>query len=109
MKKYLTAIMTSSAVAAFCAFLVFLIDLATFGRGGKVCGIWENTFQEYEGTARGLVLMGYMDMLCILLSLAIFGLLVLALFKHYGYRVLLIPMAGIVLFFAIGHRFLCFI
>ena len=109
MKKYLTPIMTCSAVAAFCAFLVFLIDLAIFDRGGKVCGIWERTFQEYEGTNRGLVLMANMDILCILVSLAIFGLLALALFKHYGYRVLLIPIAGVVLFVAIGHRLLCFI
>ncbi len=109
MKKYLTAIMTCSAAVAFCAFLVFLIDLAIFGRGGKACCIWERSFQEYEGTARRLVLMANMDMLCILLSLAIFGLLVLVLFKHYGYWVLLIPIAGIVLLIAIGHRFLCFI
>lgn len=109
MKKYLTTIMTCSAVATFCAFLVFLVDLAIFGRGGKVCGIWESTFQEYAGTNRGLVLMANMDTLCILLSLAIFGLLILALFKRYGYRVLLIPIAGAVLFVAIGHRFLCFI
>ncbi len=109
MKKYLTPIMACSAAVAFCAFLIFLIDLAIFGRGGKVCGIWEKTFQEYEGTNRGLVLMANMDLLCILLSLAIFGLLVLALFKHYGYRVLLLPIGGLVLFFAIGHRFLCFI
>ncbi len=39
MKKYLMPIMACSAVAAFCAFLVFLIDLAIFDRAGTVYGI----------------------------------------------------------------------
>ena len=101
--------MSFFAAVAFCVFLVFLVDLAIFDRVGKACGIWESTFQAYEETARGLVLMANMDMLFILLSLAIFGLLILILFKHYSYRVLLIPILGIVLFFVIGYRFLCFI
>ena len=96
MKKYLMPIMSSLATVAFCTFLIFLIDLAIFGRGGKTCGIWESIFQEYNGTARGLVLMANMDLAFILLSLAIFGLLVLILFKHCGYRVLLIPILGVV-------------
>lgn len=109
MKKYVSAILFCTATVAFCSFLIFLMDLAVFGRGGKVCGVWDGLFVAHMGTTRELVLMANMDICCILLSLFVCGLLMLRLFRCHGYRVLVIPIAGIILFFAVGRYFLCFI
>lgn len=107
MKKYVPIILACVAAVAFCVFLVFLIDLSGFDRIGKMCSIWENTFREYEGTRRAAALMAQMDMLCILLSLLIFGILVLELFLRYKYWVMLIPVIGLFLFFLVGPVILC--
>lgn len=109
MKKYVSAILSCTAIVAFCSFLIFLMDLAVFGRGGKACGIWDGLFVAHMGTTRELVLMANMDICCILLSLFLCGLSILILFRRHGYRVLFIPIAGGILFFAVGRYFLCFI
>lgn len=107
MKKYVPIILACVAAIAFCAFLVFLFDLSGFDRIGKMCSIWENTFREYAGTRRGAALMSRMDMLGILLSLLIFGVPVLELFTKYRYWVMLIPVAGVLLFFSSAPMILC--
>lgn len=107
MKKYVHIILACVAVIAFCAFLVFLFDLSGFDRIGKMCSIWESTFREYAGTARGAALMSRMDMLGILLSLLIFGVPVLELFTRYKYWIMLIPVIGFILFLFIAPITLC--
>lgn len=107
MKKYVPIILACAAAIAFCAFLVFLFDLSSFDRIGKMCSIWESTFREYAGTARGAALMADMDMLCILLSLLIFGIPMLELFLRYKYWVMLIPIIGFILFLFIAPITLC--
>lgn len=109
MKKYVPIILACVAVIAFCAFLVFLFDLSGFDRIGKMCSIWESTFREYAGTARGAALMSRMDMLGILLSLLIFGVPVLELFTRYKYWVMLIPVIGLAMFFFVGPMVLCYV
>lgn len=107
MKKYVHLMLACVAVIAFCAFLVFLFDLSGFDRIGKMCSIWESTFREYAGTARGAALMSRMDMLGILLSLLIFGVPVLELFTRYKYWIMLIPIIGFILFLFIAPITLC--
>ena len=109
MKKFRDIMIALCASGAFCCFMIFLIDLAGFDRLPKMCSIWHNTYAEHANTARGTVLMSYSDIFGVLLSLMICEISVLWLFKRYGYWVLLTPFIGIVLFFLIGHKFLCFI
>ena len=109
MKKYLNIVMWCLATVAFCAFLIFLIDIASFDRVGKACSIWESAYYPYADTVRGVVLMANADMLGILVSLLILGILVLELFKQYSYWVWIIPMLGTVLFCTLGYNLLCFV
>lgn len=84
-------------VLLFCAFFIFLSDLAWVGRISKFEPIWD-FMCPMSFDNRYLVCMASYDIVCIVIILLLLISAMICLFKFYGRKIIAIPFLGFVLF-----------
>lgn len=95
-------------VILFCAFFMFLSDLAWFGRISKFEPIWDSVC-PISFDNRYLVCMAGYDIVCIVIILLLLIYAMICLFRSYGWKIVAIPFLGFVLFLLACASFFGFV